>query len=216
MDTELTFPISAVLPPTARGAALARFLILARQAEHLYKVLPGPASAGDGGDREAKFILAGCFIGSLKELADAFRDMHSQGFLKWVEDAANAPTDLKADVAAAIASTDKRDANSLYSRLLVRVRNSAGFHVSRNDVEGILSTLAEMPVKAATVSGPNQQVQSIPVVEMLVAFLLLNDQADAETFSKAFADAQALYLSLRNVAHDLYFLDVRLATEMVD
>lgn len=214
MDTDLKFPVSAVLPATPEGAALARFLILARQAEHLHKALPKLDAPKDGATREATFMLTGCFIGSLKELADAFRDMRSQGFLSWIENGVEAPADLKADLAKAVAGTNKADPNSLYCKLLKRLRDSAGFHVRRNDVQEILQTLADLPVKVATVVGPNQQIQSIPAVEFLMGFLLLNDPTDVDTLADTFSDAQALYMSLRNVAHDRYLIHVRFATEL--
>jgi len=71
MHSDRTFPISAVLPPTPEGAALARFLILSRQADHLHAALAG--RSGDAGvlTLEARLVLLGCYIGSIKELADA-------------------------------------------------------------------------------------------------------------------------------------------------
>jgi len=140
--------------------------------------------------------------------------MKSQGYLTWVDGHRDALPDLASDLATAEGGTDKTNPSSLYCTLLKRVRDTAGFHVQRGLVHDILRMIKDLPVKAANVTGPEQAVLSMPVVEFLMAFLIWSDGRDENELAATMGAAVALQSALRNVAHDLYFLRVRFATEL--
>jgi len=214
MDTSQPFTVSTVFPPTPQGTALARFLILSRQAEHLRTALIALESGSAPGGLEGRLLLLGCYIGSLKELADAFRHYSNQAQLDWLRIAGPALPDIAADFKVADEGTDRSNPTSLYSKFLKHVRDNAGFHVQLKAVEGVLSTIAGASVRPAEVIGEEQTLVSVPVVELMMSFLLWSRGQDVDELVDTMADASKLHNALRNIAQDLYLLQVREATEL--
>jgi len=210
-DPSVSFILKTVLPADARHASTARFLVVARQAAVLYQSLMTPLAGVDGGILERRLVLLAYYVGALKELSDAFRDLDSSGYLEWLGHVpANLP-DLDADIRLARSATDRSDPRSLYRLLLKRVRDDAGFHVQRESVLEALRALSEFRYQAAECAGGEQKVTWVPAASAILAQMIYGD--DSGDLGAQVDQARQLHKALQNAAHDIYFLLVRMATE---
>jgi hypothetical protein len=208
----VSFILKTVLPADARHAATARFLVVARQAAVMYQSLMTPLPGVDSGVLERRLVMLAYYVGALKELADAFRDLDQSGYLNWLGSGEATLPDLHADIQLARTATDRSSPTSLYCRLLKRVRDDAGFHVQRKSVLQALEALSECRYDAAEVAGPNGTVTWVPAASAVLAHLIYGDEPS--DLPSLIDQARQLHRALENAAHDIYFLLVRFATEL--
>ncbi len=214
MDVSARFSVAHVFPPNAEPASLARFLVVARQTRTLrhafHAIRREPKTT-----LEASIVLLGCYVGSLKELSDAFRDIDGQGRLGWVFRLRDSLPDLAADIENARQATNRADPDSLYSRLLKRVRDTAGFHIPRGAVQQALVTMQDDVFHAADVHGEAQEVIGVPIVSAVLANLIWGRAIQPGDVTSTLDEAEKLDVALSNVAHDLYLLGVKIATQQM-
>lgn len=128
--------VRQVFPSEERLAQIVRTMIAVNALLSMKRMLLDiDARKGDGlealqrGDRLINFLLS---IGVLKEAMDAFKDI--QG---WFEPYMR--TDAEKEAYDALCrACDKEDQASLYSRVVAPLRNTAGFHWKRTEIQPIL------------------------------------------------------------------------------
>lgn len=214
MDTDATFKLSDVFPPQDAPASLARFLVVARQARALQVALASVRN-DSASTTETSIALIGCYIASLKELADAFRDIDGKGDLSWVERLKDRLPDLHSDILTARAAVRRDDPASLYARLLKRVRDTAGFHVPRGVVQKTLEEMKDDVFHGADTVGSQQEVVAVPLVTSILAHIIWGRNLQPGDLTETMDQAEGLHRALSNVAHDLYLFGVKIATRQI-
>lgn len=166
----------------------------------------GPCTRGQYQERNV--VLFAYYIAALKELVDAFHYLDSIGFVAALCEERNSLSDLREAALHAKHHLDKSNSDSLYAAFLKRVRDSAGFHVSLPEVKRVLKDLADEHFPAALVTGDNQLVTELPCAAAMLAYIAAND-----TIQQSADAARKLHVALEAIAQDLYFINVRIATE---
>jgi len=210
MNPSIEFRLGDVLTDSDYDVALARLLIVSRQASALRHAL-GVMRKEPEPNKEREIVLFGYYLGVLKELLDAFHHMHSRGYLRHIESDQCPFPDLNRDVCTAIAQLDKTNPESLYSRLLKRVRDNAAFHVSLNSVKQALIDLQNLSFPAAVTVGEQQNVLGVPFALASLVTIILKDVND---LNETMDTSVRLHLAIEAVAHDLYLIKVRIKTEL--
>jgi hypothetical protein len=164
-----SFRVGDVLAGDLEGAAIARFMVAARQLVALrfairsLKDHPGPAS------EEARHFLFMLMFGAAKEAADAFRDCDSQSFFGWLDQPGEEHlAQIRGELARARQLTDKRSETSLYSRFLKPLRDRAAFHLPRTTVESALDGLRDETVETFILDS-HTNVLGVPLAQAVLA-----------------------------------------------
>lgn len=207
MDPTVTIRLGDIFDDSALDVGIARFLVVSRQTAVLWNLLRDAPVQG-GQLQERKVVLFSYYIGALKELVDAFHYLDSIGFVTALCEESNSLSDLREAALHAKHNLDKSNPDSIYAVFLKRVRDSAGFHVSLPEVKRGLKDLSDDHFPAAFVTGENQLVTELPCAAAILAYITAN-----ETIQQSADAARKLHVALEAVAHDLYFINVRIATE---
>ncbi len=209
MDGSIEIQVSDVFDESEVDTAIARLLIVSRQAAVLRDLL-GETQAGVPEQTERRLVLFTYYTAAIKELVDAFHYLDSLGVVRALCAEGHALSDLREAATHAALHLDKKNPKSLYAKFLKRVRDSAGFHVALPQVRIALTHLAQERFPASHVTGPKQRVTSVPLAAAALACIAAEDPSDIR---KAAAAARKLHDAIEAVAHALYFINVRIATE---
>jgi hypothetical protein len=185
-----------------RDVGILRLLILVRQGDSILHAL-GNLDKAEARYGEDQFLLMGLFMSSSKELVDALCYLDGNGYIAEICDKKfNPREDLRLDAIEAKSFLNKDDPNSLYSRLLKKVRNFAGYHVQHQEVKSALSRNKDAVVRLASVSGEEKQVDALPIVQLMVCELMGVEENDLK---QDLDDLQRLHSAATRIALDLYF-----------
>ena len=188
-------------------SAVARLLIIARQADTIVQSLRR-ISDTDERKLEDQVFLMGLYLASLKELVDAVHFLESRKYLDKICSSENPFTDLRQDAIEAISFLNKDDPSSLYSQLLTKVRNNAGFHVNLKEIQASLAKHKDTLVTPAVTKGEERAVETIPFIPLIMADIGFPDSVDIK---KSLDDAARLHYAASRVAMDIFFIQVRIA-----
>ena len=209
MDASVKIRVGDIFTSSDADTGIARFLIVSRQAAVLWELMHDTPVTGEQ-HRERRTVLFVYYFAALKELVDAFHYLDTIGLVAALCDSKNSISELRDAAIHARQHLDKNNPDSLYSILLKRVRDSAGFHVSLPEVKRVMEELSDEQFPAAIVTGKEQTVLGLPIVSASLALIAAKTPINILESSNA---ARKLHLALEAVAHDLYFINVRIATE---
>ena len=186
---------------------IARLLIVARQATAIFQALTY-LPAGSAHRFEYQTVLVGLYLSLLKELVDALDFLRSKGIIERLTSDKNNLTDIRNDAITAMSFLNKKDPSSLYSRLLDRVRNNAGFHIINTPLKTAIEELQDISIQPYIEAGEPKIVASIPLVSALLAQMAFKQPEELPQLLK---DASTLQDAASRVALDLYLINVRIA-----
>lgn len=153
-------------------------------------------------------ILIGLYLSLLKELVDALDFLRSKGIIERLTSDKNDLIDLRNDAITAMSFLNKKDPSSLYSRLLDRVRNNAGFHIVNTSLKTAIEELQDVSIQPYIEAGDTKVVASIPLVPALLARMAFKQ---SEELPELLKEAATLQNAASRVALDLYLINVRIA-----
>ena len=209
MDPTQKVRLGDIFKPSKLDIGIARFLIVSRQTAVLWRLIRDSHTRAEQSS-ETRIVIFNYYLSALKELVDAFHYLDSIGFIDSICDDENPLPDLMKSARFARGHLNKKDPASLYTVFLKRVRDNAGFHIQLDEVGYVLHRYADELFPAALTTGEDYMVIELPWVASALACISAKDHADISSLSEV---ARSLHLALEAVAHDLYFVNVRIALE---
>jgi hypothetical protein len=209
MDPSQSIRLGDIFKQSKTDVGVARFPIVSRQVAVLWMVIRDAQDRANQSS-EKRVVLLNYYFSALKELIDAFHYLDSIGFVNFLCDNGNPLPDLMESACFARLHLKKKDPSSLYSIFLKKVRDNAGFHIQLDEVEHVLNEYAGEVFPAAITAGEDHAVVELPWVASALAYISAKDHADISSLAEV---ARSLHLALEAVAHDLYFVNVRIALE---
>jgi hypothetical protein len=211
-----TFRIGDAFPAGDKSAGIIRLLIAVRQMVVFQRCLTLPSSGesvrGSEFELEHRLFMILALASSAKEAADAFRSCDSEGAFRFVTENP-ALTELNENLAYLRTHLDKSRPDSLYTRSLKQMRDDTGWHWSRSTISSSLAATADLRVRAFADHDVSERF-AVPLTRAVVSHAAFLKRYNSEEMKAFVAELLALQFHLEAIAHDVYFLLVRIATEL--
>lgn len=209
------FRIGDAFPAGDNSAGIVRLPIAVRQMVvfQRYLTLLGALAGGldSESDMEHRLFIILALASSAKEAADAFRSCDSEDCFEFVT---KNPTlsELNLNLLFLRQHLDKSKLDSLYSGTLKQLRDDTGWHLRRSVISKSLAATADFTVRAFKDHEIRERF-AVPMTRVVVSHAAFLERYNSEELKQFVADLLELQFHLEAIAHETYFVLVRLATE---